>query len=302
MKFLVVPASDTMRRSRASPCPIAYDRPMHPAARATLRTVLLLACVATLATACGGRQVAPPADMIEDPVVLYEALLTRMESVESVRMGAMLEYYGEGGRARVEQGVIARAPDRLRMDTITPFGTTLAVFVLNAGRLTFYDLNERVYATGPATPENVSRFVPFWMSANDLIRVLLGGAPLDATDPDPDTYTLEWDGRAGAYALEMPLLQGGTLTVLVRHNTWTLAGATSRDTDGDIVFELRTGDFTTIATANGETEMPQRLRFIMESEDVDISLDVTRIEMGVNLPDAAFELAAPGGAEVIQLP
>ena len=270
----------------------------HAQRRSTLVSFLL----AFALLACGGRQTPAPADALTDPVDLLEAMLTRLESIESTRMRATLEYYGDGGRARVEQAVLARSPNLLRIETLSPFGTSLAVFMSDGEALTFYDLQGQTYMTGPPSPQNIARFVPFWMSADDLVRVLFGGPPLDAATPDSDEYTLEWDRREGAYRMTLPIHSGGELILKVQHGSWTVSGATQFNTDGDQVFELRTGDFQSVAVDGFETTMPRRLRFIMETEDIDISLDVESIDMNVMLADPLFQLAPPPGVEVVHLP
>lgn len=264
--------------------------------------VLALLALTLLASACGGRQTPAPADELTDPVELLEAMLTRLEAIESARMRATLEYYGDGGRARVQQAVLARTPNLLRIETLSPFDTSLAVFMVDGQTLTYYDLQAQTYMSGAPTPSNVARFVPFYMTAEDLVRVLFGGPPLDAASTDADEYTLGWDRSAGAYRMVLPLTAGGELVLHVQHETWTVSGAAQYDSDGDPIFELRTGDFTTIEAEGLVTTMPQRLRFIMEGEDIDISLDVERIDMNVALPDALFQLAPPPGVEEILLP
>lgn len=263
---------------------------------------LALALLATALLACGGRQTPAPDDAVTDPVVLFDAMLTRDEAIDAVRLRATLEYYGEGGRARVEQAVLARGEQHLRMETISPFGTSLAVFLMNDTELVFFDLQEQVYVTGRPSAENVSRFVPVLLAPDDLVRVLQGGPPLAATSTDLDAYTLSWSERQGAYRLTIPLEGGGELVLFVRHQSWTVAGAIQRDADGDEVFELRAGDFVTVQADGFETEMPQRLRFLMPSENLDLSLDVNRVELNPTLPDALFELAPPSGASVTVLP
>ena len=255
-----------------------------------------MALAAVFVVACGGRQTPAPPDAVEDPIVLYEAMLDRLETLDTTRMRAVLEYYGEGGRARVRQVVLAGKPDRLRIETLSPFDTTLNVFIVGDGMLVYYDLQSGEYVSGASTRENVARFVPFWMTAEDLVRVLLGGPPLDAASGDLDDFVLAWDRREGAYRLTVPLADGGALDLLVAHETWTLAGAELRDAAGDALFELRAGNFETVELAEGATTMPTRLRFVMPSERVDISLDIERVELNVDLPDALFRLEPPPGA------
>ncbi len=251
---------------------------------------------------CGGRQTPAPTDALTDPVELLEAMLTRLDTIESTRMRATLEYYGDGGRARVDQAVLARAPNLLRIETLSPFGTSLSVFMSDGETLTFYDLQEQTYMSGSPSTGNIARFVPFRMSADDLVRILFGGPPLDAAVSDSDQYTLEWDRRAGTYRMVLPIAAGGELVLLVQHTTWTVSGATQYDEEGDRVFELRTGDFDAVDVDGFQTTMPRRLRFIMESEDIDISLDVESIDMNVFLADPLFQLAPPPGVEVVYLP
>lgn len=263
---------------------------------------LVLALVAASLAACGGRQTPAPEGELTDPVELLEAMLTRLDAIESARMRATLEYYGDGGRARVQQAVLARSPNLLRIETLSPFDTSLAVFMVDGETLTYYDLQAQTYMSGAPTPSNVARFVPFYMTAQDLVRVLFGGPPLDAASTDSDEYTLAWDGRAGAYRMVLPLIAGGELVLHVQHETWTVSGAAQYDADGEPIFELRTGDFAAVEADGFVTSMPRRLRFIMEGEDIDISLDVERLDMNVTLPDGLFQLAPPPGVEVILLP
>lgn len=269
--------------------------------RRTLALALGTLLAVAASSGCGGRQIAPPDDALTEPIEVFEALLSRLEGIGSVRLRGTLEYYGEQGRARVDQVLLAREPGQLRIETLSPFDSTLSVFLIDAGVLTWFDLQRRQYLTGDATAANVARFVPLWMSADDLVRVLFGGPPLDAIDPDPDTYTLRWDERAGAYRLEMPLLTGGALVLRVEHRTWLLRSARRLDEDREIVFELRAGEPLAVPTDAGEVWMPSALRFRMPSERLDMSLELDRVDVNPELPDALFRLAPPNGVTVERL-
>ncbi|MCB9507880.1 MAG: hypothetical protein H6698_06120 [Myxococcales bacterium] len=277
--------------------PARFERPWRRAPASWAASVAF-----ALTAACGGRRTPPPDDALDDPVAVFEAMLDRLELVQSARILATLEYYGPDGRVRGTEAVLARAPASLRMEAISPFDTTLYAFMVHDGALAYLDLRENLFVSGSATPENISRFVPFALSAEDLVRVLLGGPPLDAADPDPDTYSVRWDDRAGAYALTMPAVAGGTLTLQVAHGTWTVVGARLEDAAGDVVFDLREGNFATVAAGDAETTMPRVLRLRMPASDIDISLELDRIELNAELDSALFVLDPPPGADVRRLP
>ena len=136
---------------------------------------LLAVAVALAVVGCGGRQTPPPPDVMDDPVAVFEGVMTRLEGFQSARIRATVEYYGPEGRVRARQAVLVRAPASLRIETISPFDTTLAAFMVHDGALVFYDLQRQAYLHGAPTPENLARFVSVWMTAEDLVRVLPAG-------------------------------------------------------------------------------------------------------------------------------
>ena len=86
----------------------------------------------------------------------------------------------------------------------------------------------------------------------------------------------------------------GTLELGIRHGDWTIASAKRTNAMGDLVFELRTGDFEAVEG----TAMPQRLRFLLEGDTpVDMSIEAESIELNVELPDSLFVLEAPRGVD-----
>lgn len=268
-------------------------------ARARLAT---LATLAAFVVACGGRQTPAPDDAFDAPIDVFEATLDRYEALSSVRLRATLEYWGEEGRVRVDQVVLARRPGDVRVETISPFGTTLTVFATNADELVYYDLQANEFVRGRPELDHISRFLPFHLTAQDIVRVLLGAPPLDAVDPDPDTYAMEWDARRAAYRLTMPLSDdAGTLRVWIDHGSWTMVAARMTDAEGDRIFDLRSGNAEPVQGATIRTQMPTRIEFEMPGEDVDIALDVERVELDPTLPDALFTVPTPRAATTFEL-
>lgn len=256
---------------------------------------------ALLVSACGGRQIPPPIDAYDDPVDVFEATLERLLLLTSLRATVTADIRGQMGRASVEQIVLARAPSELRVEAISPYDTTLSVFLIRQDRITFYDLQEQIWVTGVATPANIAQFIPFWMSPEDLVRVLFGGPPLDAVVSDVDAYRMNWDTRTGTYRLRLPVEAGGEVILRVEHGTWTVRSAHRFDADGTLMYEFRTGDVQPFALEDGVVHMPQRLRFLMEREALDITLEVERMDVNVDLADMLFDLDQPAGASAREL-
>jgi hypothetical protein len=257
------------------------------------------AALAVLVAACGGRQISEPTDALEIPHEVLEATLERLFPIADGRIRAWLEIYGGRGRARVRQAVLYSFPDRVRIETISPFDTSLNVLVIRDGLLDFYDLQSQQYFRGAATPANLTSLAPIPLTPEDIVRVLAGGPPLDRVDPDPSTYALEWDRRIGAYVLTLPLLDGGSLDLHVRHGDWALAGARESAADGTLLYEVRCGDFRTVGTE--EITMPHRIRVRVPAERVDLELEVERYDLNPGLPDPLFELQPPRGVEITPL-
>jgi outer membrane lipoprotein-sorting protein len=251
-------------------------------------------------SACCGTPIRPPDNGITDPVELLNVMSGRLGDLHSARFSVVTEYYGPGGRgANFRQAVLVRAPEDLHVQVISPFGTTLSVLVSNGQTLSLWDQENEVFYSGSPSPRNIARMLPFYMTAADIVRVLLGGPPLDQIGPNTPDYELEWDGDEGRYRLTLPLPDNdGRLELGVRHNDWTVESARRFDTDGELVFELRTGDPQDV----GDTVLPMQLRFMLYGEiEIDMSMEVESAEVNVDLPDSLFELDPPRGVEQINL-
>lgn len=266
---------------------------------AKVPSLLIVLLLSLCWAACGARPIPPPEDALQQPIEVFEATLNRLEAIQAGRIRAWLEVYGGRGRVRVRQAVLYEAPNRVRIETISPFDTSLNVLVIANGTLDYYDIQSQQYFRGPATSANLLQLAPIPLTPADMVRVLAGGPPLDQINPDPDTYAMRWNTRVGAYTLRLPLLEGGELELDVRHADWALAGARQFDDDGDLVYEVRGGDFR--ATGDHGVVMPWRLRVLLPAERVDVELEVERYHLNPTLPATLFELSPPRGIEIIAL-
>ncbi|MBN1946787.1 MAG: DUF4292 domain-containing protein [Bradymonadales bacterium] len=242
----------------------------------------------------------PPDDQLTEPRQLIDLMRARLEGLQSARFRVVSEVYGDDLRgANFRQVVLVRQPDDLHIQVLSPFDQTLSVLVCDGEQLALYDLEAQVYYHGSPTPRNIARLLPFYLSAPDIVRVLLGGPPLDLFHPDESRYALSWDGRKGSYLLRVPLWQEeGTVDLWVHHGDWLMEGAIRRDADGQQTFELRTGHFE----RSGDVLLPTRLRALLHGEsEVDLSLTVESADVNVALRDELFTLAPPAGVRQVDL-
>jgi outer membrane lipoprotein-sorting protein len=272
--------------------------------RATLASCLT-ALLVSLGGACCGAQVAEPSDAVHDPAVLLAHMRDRLDGLQSARFRVVIEYYdGRTRGANFRAAVLVRQPEDLHVQVLSPFGDPLRTLVSNGTRLSLYDLEAQTYYWGSPSPENIARILPFYMTAADIARVLLGGPPLDEIDPDPTHDTLEWDRVRGAYRLSAPFAhQEGHLDLWVRHGDWTVEAARGFDGSGAQQFELRTGN---LQPTDAGPPVPMRLRFLLDrgddaGGDIDMSIEVESAQINVDLPDSLFELEAPAGVEQVPL-
>lgn len=263
----------------------------------TVRVFGVLLLCALVLGACN-RRTAPPADEVTDSAELYDAMLARLDSVESARIIATLEYFGDDGRVRLKQAVLVRKPTSLRVETLSPFDSTLSVLASNGVRLKYFDLQNERFFEGQASADNFSKLLSIYVSPRDLVRVMLGGPPLDNVVGNPDDWTLEWNSRRGAYSLQIPLEDDGTLELFVQHRAWTVSGAIARDATGDVVYEIRSGNFESVEHGEATMLVPRRIQFLMPERGIDASLDVERYDLNADLADELFELTAPEGMSI----
>lgn len=258
-------------------------------------TVAFLA-IALLQTACGGK-IPPPDNEITDPAELRAAIETRSSQIETARFKeVVLDYFGEGERVKVRQLILVKQPTYLRVQTRVP-GTEeiMSLLVSDGETFAMHRRDTNQYFSGPATPQNIARLLPVDLSARDLSRVMLGGAPWDRFDASGGEPQVEWDAKKGVYRYHVAMSDGGTLSMRVRHTDFAVLEVEQTGASGDTEYRYKTDDWQKV----GKVALPAWRRFVWPDRDLDFSLDVGETQVDVELPELLFELAPPPGSEVV---
>jgi len=133
----------------------------------------LLVGTALALSACPGRvPVVPPTGVTAS--ALLGGIEARRSAATSLRARARLRSGLAGVWAR--EAVVVRRPTSVRIDVLSPFGLALALGT-DGTVLWAFPPDEGVRYEGPATPDNLSRFLGASVRVDDLVDILLGVPP-----------------------------------------------------------------------------------------------------------------------------
>src|SRR5262245_482642 len=165
---------------------------------------------------------------------LLDGLAARRTAVSSLRARARLRA-GLSGRW-VREVVLVRRPDGVRIDVLSPFGLALALGV--QGPLVWaYPPSQSTRYEGPATPENLRRFLGAPVAVDDIVDVLLGVPPARAPVDTPELSAT----KEGGYRLTVPLARG-TQTIWFAGDTLLVERAEEAN-DGGVALAVAFPDY-----------------------------------------------------------
>ena len=211
------------------------------------------------------------------------------QRIQSLQGDAKLTVQSPQGNGTLSLYVAVQRPASLHLETLDFFGKPLAVLVSDGVHFGLYQAQENRYYEGPASAQNVSRFLPVVIPPDELARLLLGGVP-QLPDPNP---TLSLDRDAGVY--RVTLQQGAAHQILAVDPT-TLRVKTSevRGTQGYDVTLEDFGDY-------GSVHFPRKLDLDAPSEKSTLVLRYTQVSLNAPVDPTLFAAAPPVNVPVVQV-
>jgi hypothetical protein len=250
--------------------------------------IAAIALLALLAAACG--PVPRPADAYATAPDLLADMLALRGRVKSLRASGRIDHFGEQ-RVQGKMLAFAEPPDRLRVDLVSPLGSTLAVLTVAAGAFSMSDEREGRYWNGPAEPCNIARLIRIPLPAEDVIRVLAGSTPLIE---GPSSVT--WD-EAGHYDVRITGEGGASQLVEIGPDRDVLPLIRSRIVrDGETVLDIRADRWGKA----GDAHVPFEIRAAMplEKEELLVRYDEGGVETNAEIPAEAWIHVFPDGAAI----
>ena len=244
---------------------------------------------------CGARRpaVAEPAParaVAPTPAELETALQDRATALATFRGQAKLAYEGPDGDLKSSQMIVVEAPDRIRLDFMSPFGPTYTV-ASDGTELRAYDRGEKVLYKGAASVRNVQQYVRVAVSIEVLASLIRGLPPLVAESGPATVEAIDggWRWRAAVNG-------GGTLSIDFDASATRPVAASVRGSElvGDLAVR-----FDEYADVDGVV-VPHSVSAALPSGG-HVELQYARIWRGLGLSDGAFRIDAPAGVRVVEM-
>jgi len=258
-----------------------------------IRIAALAAVLLFMTPGCAPRK-APPA-LPPLPPVAANVLLQQVEScgagVTALRGLAKVQLANGEKNVTVRQVILAGYPDRLRTETLSPFGSPLLVLASDGRNLDALLPGEGRFLHGPASAENLRRFTRLPLRLPDLVGLLLYRPPL-----------FPWDamrGGSGEAGERYRLFLDGPAArrqVFSFDAALRLSGAAYYD-GKELLLEIGYGEF-----GNASTPFPRQAELQLPAHGVTAKIRFEEVELNADLPAVLFHLQPPPGVVVEELP
>lgn len=250
---------------------------------------LLVAVVVVWTTGCPARRIDfGSTGQLDDPGAVLAAVETRERQLHSVKGQGKLSISSPQGSGTLDVFVAAARPGSLHIESLDFFGRPQAVLVSDGTRFGLFDVANGTYYTGPASPQNLARFLQAALPPDHLVGILLGAAPrLDVPDPK-----LRLDEKAQAYALT--LQDAETLQTL-----WVdpiRLRVTRSDRQGANAYGLAFSDFE-----EANIVFPKAVGLQIPSAKVELKLRYTEATFNGSPEPELFDPTPPEDIPVVEL-
>lgn len=250
--------------------------------RAAAAIFLVLVC-----SGCPKRMEFGPEGPIEDAERLYQLVKESQGNVVSLQGDAKLRVDSPQGSGTLSLFVALSRPGLLHFESFDFFNRPVASLTANQERFGLYQTEGNAWYEGPASPENISRFLPVVMPSEELVAVMLGQAPL----LPPERMTLSLDKDEGVYVLT--LYRGPATQVLQVHTKHHRV--LSSEVKGIPAYNLAFDNFD----QKDAFVFPKKVKLMVPRAKTELEVRYTDVTLN-GAPDLTlFELTPPEGAKVI---
>ena len=256
-----------------------------------LAAIFLAVLFSGVLTGCPKRIEFGPEGLIEDPEKLFELTSQAQANVLTLQGDAKLRVDSPQGSGTLSMFLAISRPGLLHMETFDFFNRPVAALVSDGQRFGLYQAEGNIFYQGPASPENVSRFLPVVLPSEELVAVMLGQVPFIPAE----RKTLELNRDEGVYVLK--LFRGAvtqTLHVHTKHHRVVrseVRGVPGYDLSFDNLEPHKEGGMV----------FPKEVKLIAEVAETELRLRYSAVTLNERPDLTLFELTPPEGARVVDV-
>lgn len=226
---------------------------------------------------------------VTDPQTLLTFIKAAEARVVTLEGESKLRIDSPETKGTVTLFVAVSRPALLHFEPLDFFGRPQGLLVTNGERFMLYAAEEGKTYLGPASPQNVSRFLPVVLPAEELVAILLGQAPRLV----PESMTLATDPAAGGYVLT--LTRGEIVQTLIVDPTFHRV--LRSEVRGAPAYDLAFSDFQT----EGPSVMPREVTLIAEASNTRVTIRYTDVKLNAPPDLTMFDLEPIPDLPVLQV-
>jgi outer membrane lipoprotein-sorting protein len=256
-----------------------------------LRWLILVAVAVALVGCHGGlrgvRPKAAPVAVKLSPDQVLSQLKARQGQLTTFAARGRITLVSPEQNATGTAIIKGKLPETLRVDLKDPLGRSVLSFYTDGQLVEILFPRENKLFQGPATPTNLSAFIPAGVQVSQALQLMVGNLPL--SQGKPGRMNLESDGNM--YVLEW-LAGDGSL----QERLWVTAGDVQPAKDewygpgGRLIFSAELGDFNQVAPGR-----PQHLKLVTTTPRVELLLTYKDFTPNPSLTPADLAVPRPPG-------
>jgi hypothetical protein len=206
----------------------------------------------------------------EDARQAIARLHARWDAFTDLRAIADLTFRRGATTHRLSGVVLAKSPESMRFEALTPFGTPFLLLTVSDRVLTAYNVVEARALVGPVNAETTGRWLGVPLEADQLVGVLTSRVvpprdivTADVIPPDADGPSVRIEGKAQSQRVWMDLETGVVRKVEIGGGRVGMLVAYSREAGNEFPSDIR------VSSTDIELEATVRYRSVSVGAGVD---------------------------------
>ncbi|HYO59734.1 DUF4292 domain-containing protein [Archangium sp.] len=245
--------------------------------------------LALICSGCPKRIEFGPEGPITQAEVLFRLMSAAQDRVATLQGDGKLRVESPQGSGTVSAWLAVSRPGLLRVEMFDFFNRPIAVLVTDGQRFGLFQSRENKFYQGPATPRNLSRFLPVALPSEELVSVMLGKVLFIPAE----RMTLSLDEKERLYVLT---LHRGEVSQVLHIHPKHLRVVRSQ-VRGLQTYGLEYDDFK----EHGEFVFPHEVRLVAPTAETSLGLRYTGITLNESPDLTLFDLSAPEGVPVVEV-